>query len=100
VGYVVSAKWRAKAGSAERLLEVIEAMTPPSRAEPGNLVYQAHRSPDDPQLFWLYERYVDEAAYEAHMQSEHFVRLVKEEAIPKLLKDRSREFYVTVDDPD
>ena len=36
MAYVVSAKWRAKEGKDERLLEVIREMTPPSRAEPGN----------------------------------------------------------------
>ena len=97
MAYVVSAKWRAKAGKEERLLEVSE-MTPPSRAEPGNLFYQAQRSLEDPRLFLLYEQYVDEAGYEAHMESEHFTRLVKEEAIPELLEERAREFYETIDD--
>ena len=98
MAYVVCAKWRAKAGKADRLLEVIEEMTPPSRAEPGNLFYQAHRSPDDRQLFYLYEQYADEAGYEAHMDSEHFTRLVKQEAIPELLAERERAFYTTIGD--
>jgi quinol monooxygenase YgiN len=98
MAYVVSAKWRAKQGKADRLLEVIREMTPPSRAEEGNLFYQAQRSVDDPQLFYLYEQYVDEAGYQAHMDSEHFTRLVKEEAIPELLEDRERAFYETIDD--
>ena len=33
MAYVVSAKWRAKEGKEERLLEVIREMTAPSRAE-------------------------------------------------------------------
>ena len=98
MAYVVSARWRAKEGKADRLLEVIREMTPPSRAEPGNLVYQAHRSVDDPRVFWLYEQYADEAGYQAHQDSEHFTRLVKEEAIPELLEDRERAFYETIDD--
>ena len=98
MAYVVSAYWRAKEGKAERLEAVIGEMREPSRAEPGCLYYQAHRSPDDAQLFWLYEQYADEAAYEAHMDSEHFTRLVKEEAIPELLDERRREFFVTLGD--
>ena len=47
MAYVVSAKWLAKAGKEDRLLEVIREMTPPSRAEPGNLYYQAQRSTED-----------------------------------------------------
>jgi quinol monooxygenase YgiN len=98
MAYVVSAKWRAKEGKQERLLELIREITPPSRAEAGNLFYQAQRSAEDPRLFYLYEQYVDEAGYQAHMDSEHFTRLVKEEAIPELLEDREREFYETIDD--
>jgi quinol monooxygenase YgiN len=93
--YVVAAKWRAKPGSEGRLAELCGEMTEPSRAEPGNVFYQAHRSVEDPQLFYLYEQYVDEAGYQAHMDSEHFTRLVKEEAIPELLESREREFYET-----
>jgi len=96
MAYVVCAKWRAKEGKADRLLEVIEEMTPPSRAEPGNVYYQAQRSAENPRLFFLYEQYADEAGYEAHMASEHFTRLVKEEAIPNILEAREREFYETV----
>ena len=65
---------------------------------PGNVFYQAQRSVEDPRLFYLYEQYVDEAGYEAHMESEHFTRLVKQEAIPELLEDRERAFYETIDD--
>jgi quinol monooxygenase YgiN len=98
VAYVVSAYWRAKEGKADRLAEVIEELLAPSRAEPGNVFYQAQRAVDDPQLFYLYEQYADEAAYEAHMDSEHFTRLVKQEAIPELLEDRRREFFTTLID--
>jgi quinol monooxygenase YgiN len=96
MAYVVSAKWRAKAGKEERLLEVIREMTPPSRAEPGNVFYQAQRSAEDPRLFYLYEQYADESGYHAHMDSEHFTRLVKGEAIPDILEAREREFYETL----
>ncbi len=98
MAYVVAAKWRAHPGKADRLLAVIQEMTPPSRAEPGCLFYQAQRSDEDPELFLLYEQYADRAGYEAHMDSEHFTRLVKEEAIPDLLASREREFYTTVGD--
>jgi quinol monooxygenase YgiN len=98
MAYVVSAHWRAKEGKEDRLAELIAEMTPPSRGEPGNLFYQAHRSPEDPRLFYLYEQYADEAGYQAHMDSEHFTRLVKGEAIPELLEDRERAFYTTMID--
>ena len=98
MAYVVSATWRARAGKEERLLELIRELTPPSRAEPGSRFYQAQRSLEDPRVFHLYEQYADAAAYQAHMDSEHFTRLVKREAIPELLEDRRRSFYETIDD--
>jgi quinol monooxygenase YgiN len=96
MAYVVCAKWTAAEGKEDRLAEICDEMTEPSRAEPGNLLYQAHRSPEKPRLFFLYEQYADEAGYEAHMASEHFTRLVKEEAIPSVLEAREREFYETL----
>ena len=96
MAYVVAALWRARDGEEERIRELIEIMTPLSRDEPGCRFYQAHRSTDDPRLFFLYEQYDDDAAYEAHMATEHFQKYVKAEAIPRL-ESRERSFYVTMD---
>lgn len=98
MAYVVAAKWRAHPDKGDRLEEVIQEMTPPSRAEPGCLFYQAQRSEEDRDLFFLYEQYADEAGYHTHMDSEHFTRLVKQEAIPELLAERERDFYTTIGD--
>lgn len=93
--YVVTAIWRAKEGQADTILRVIEKMTPLSRQEPGCLFYQAHRSPTDSNLFFLYEQYVDAGGYEAHMATPHFEQYVKGEAIPNL-ESRERAFYETL----
>ena len=95
MAYVVAAKWRANEGEEEKIREIIEIMTPLSRDEPGCLFYQAHRSADDPRLFFLYEQYDGEAGYEAHMATEHFEKYVRGEAIPRL-ESRERDFYVTM----
>jgi len=97
MAYVVSALWRANEGEEERIARIVEELTEPSRAEPGVLFYQAHRSPDDPRLFYLYEQYVDTAGYKAHQNTEHFQRLVVGEAIPNL-ESRERAFYETLVD--
>ena len=48
----------------------IDALIAPSRAEPGNLIYEAHPLiPADPRVFLLYEQYDDEAGYRAHGES-------------------------------
>jgi len=97
MAYVVIAKWTAKEGEEEAVADAIRKLVGPSRAEPGMILYQGHRDPANPRLFVFYEQYVDEAAYQAHMDSEHFTRLVKQEAIPELLESRERAFYVTLD---
>ena len=76
MAFAVAATWIAKPGEEGRVRRVILKMTPLSRAEEGNLHYQAQVASDDPCTFLLYEQYVDEAAYEAHKASTHFQELV------------------------
>jgi quinol monooxygenase YgiN len=96
MAYVVAAIWRAKEGQEERVTQILSTMTPLSKEEPGCTLYQPHRSPEDPTLFFLYEQYVDKAGYEAHMATPHFEKYVKGEAIPNLLENRERAFYETI----
>jgi quinol monooxygenase YgiN len=96
MAYVVAATYRCKEGEEDTVLEILETMGPLSREEPGCLFYQAHRSPDDPRVFFLYEQYVDESGYEAHQATSHFERYIKGEAIPRL-ESRERAFFTTID---
>ena len=96
--YVVAAEYKVQEGKEKEVIDILKKMIPLSRAEPGCKLYMVNQSPEDPRKLLLYEQYVDEAGYEAHMDSEHFTRLVKEEAIPELLEDRERAFYETIDD--
>jgi quinol monooxygenase YgiN len=92
MAYVVAALWRAKAGEEGRIARIIETMTPLSRSEPGCLMYQPHRSIEDPRLFFLYEVYRDEGGYQAHRAKPHFQQHVIGEAIPNL-ESREVSFY-------
>jgi quinol monooxygenase YgiN len=92
MAYVVCASYVARAGSESRIAEIIEAMAEASRAEPGCLQYQGHRSTSDPRRFFLYEMYIDPAAYVDHQTTDHFVRLILGEAVA-LLEVRERAFY-------
>jgi len=94
MAYVVVARWVAKPGEEAAVAAAIEALIEPSRAEPGNLMYEAHRDPADPRAFLLYERYVDEAAYRAHGDSPHFRQHGFGDAVPRL-EARERSFYET-----
>jgi autoinducer 2-degrading protein len=63
----------AKPGQADAVQELL--LTNPRRieqGEPGNLAFGVHRSTDNPNEFWLYETWVDEAAVQAHERGEAF----------------------------
>jgi quinol monooxygenase YgiN len=96
MAYCIAATWRAREGEEENIRRIIETVGPLSRAEPGCLFYQAHRSPDDPRLFYLYEQYVDEEAVRQHTESEHFKQHVLGDAVPRL-ESRERAYYWTID---
>ena len=94
--YVVIAKWIAKVGNEDAVAVAIGKLIEPSRAEPGCVEYRASRNLSDGRVFLLYEEYIDEAAYRAHTESQHFARHAAGEGIP-LLEAREREFYVSVE---
>ncbi len=81
---VLAVTWVAKEGEREAVADLLRRLIPLSRAEPGCLQYDAHSDPGDPDRFFLFERYVDEAALEAHSTSPHFRELVLDGALPRL----------------
>jgi quinol monooxygenase YgiN len=96
VSFVVAATWIAKPGEEDAVAAALALLAPASRAEPGMVLYQPHRDPDNPRVFFLYEQYTDRAAYEAHATSAHFERHALGDAIPRLER-RERCFYDTWD---
>jgi quinol monooxygenase YgiN len=63
----------AKPGQVEAVQELL--LTNPRRieqGEQGNLAFGVHRSTDNPNEFWLYETWVDEAAVRAHESGDAF----------------------------
>ncbi len=46
-------------------------------------------------MFFLYEQYKDESGYKAHMETDHFAKHIRGDAIPRL-ESRERAFYVTL----
>jgi quinol monooxygenase YgiN len=82
--FVVIARYKARAGEEGRVEAALTSMAEPSRAEPGNLDYQVLRDPQSPGVFMLFERYVDEAAFRAHVATEHFATWLKAQVLPNL----------------
>lgn len=85
----------AKPGQAEAVQELL--LTNPRRIEQGergNLAFGVHRSTDNPNEFWLYETWVDEAAVEAHESGDAFKQY--KEALRPLVEPESVIFGNTV----
>ena len=93
--YVVAATYTTKPGQEAKVEEILRTMAPLSRSEPGCVSFQAHRSPENPRVFFLYEQYVDEGGYHQHMETPHFKEHILGDAIPRLEK-RERAFYETL----
>lgn len=55
------------------------------------LLYQPHRDPENPRVFFFYEQYTDKAAYEVRGASPHFQKHGFGDAIPRL-GGREREW--------
>ena len=85
----------AKQGQAEAVQELL--LTNPRRIEQGerhNLAFGVHRSTDNPNEFWLYETWVDEAAVQAHESGAAFKQY--KETLRPLVEPESVLFGNTV----
>jgi quinol monooxygenase YgiN len=94
MAYVLVARMVAKEGEEGRAAEVIDELGAASREEPGVVHYIAHRDPEDPRVFLMYEQYRDKAAFEEHGQTEHFQTFGVGEIFPRM-ETRERNFYET-----
>jgi quinol monooxygenase YgiN len=96
MAHVVAARWTSKPGREQELLETLRTVMVESRAEPGTQLYQVSRSVDDSRVFFLFEIYDDEAAYEAHNAADRFKAPAFAETIAACVESRERAFYETV----
>jgi quinol monooxygenase YgiN len=72
--YCLLLKTQLKPGSLEAFMEAMRINAAASvRDEPCCLVFDVLRDRSDPDRVWLYEVYTDEAAFEAHMRTPHFL---------------------------
>jgi len=83
MAHCIAVKWTIEEGELDAVLAALRPLVEASREEPGCLLYQAHRSPDDPNVIFLYEQYADQAAYQAHADSEHFKTHAVGEIFPR-----------------
>lgn len=62
----------------EELIEAATNLAKQSRAEDGTIDYRFTTDIEDPNVFRVFERYEDEAAMDAHMESEHYETFQKQ----------------------
>lgn len=94
-GLVVTAFWQAKPGEVDSLVAIIREFLPRAQREPGVQAFQIHQSLSEPEKFFFYEVFKDEAAFAEHQQSEHFKTLIAGQAVPKLARrERTQHKFV------
>jgi quinol monooxygenase YgiN len=82
-----------KPGQGDAIEAALKQMAPRvAESEPGCKLYHACRSQENPDLFLLYELYVDEAALLNHRGTPHFQQIIEGTIMP-LLEKRERELY-------
>jgi quinol monooxygenase YgiN len=96
MGYVLIARWKARAGEEQKVRSLLAALAREARREPGCRLFQPAVDRDDPRAFSIFEMYDDEDAFAAHESSPHFKRYVLEEGIP-LLEERGRSYLQAID---
>ncbi|PCE15136.1 antibiotic biosynthesis monooxygenase [Microbacterium sp. SZ1] len=66
---ILHATFTARPGEGDRVAALLADFAEGVRAEEGNVVFDATRLVDDPDRFFVYEVYRDEAAFQAHLAS-------------------------------
>lgn len=75
---LVTAVMKIKSENRENYLAEVERLVIAANQEAGALYYAHFENTNEPQTFAFIEKYKDEAALEAHNQSEHFQTFFKE----------------------
>ncbi len=70
-------RFHARAGCEAELGDVARAVVGPSRAEPGCRSIDAFRSTQDPRLYYIHSRWLDEAAFDLHATLPHTARFIE-----------------------
>jgi quinol monooxygenase YgiN len=71
----ITAKVRLQSGKAEEFIEAYRWMKPQVMKDPGAILYNLHRSSEDPDVFVFYEQYDNPEAIEYHLSTDHFKTL-------------------------
>jgi quinol monooxygenase YgiN len=73
VPMILYAEFTAEPGSESEVGRLISGLAEDVRREPGNTESTVYRERDNPRKFFVFEQYLDEASFEAHVSAEHGV---------------------------
>ena len=94
--YVVCVRIEVKPGHEEDFIRATATNHEGTRKEPGNLRFDVLRQIAEPHRFFLYEVYRDEAGFQSHQQTPHYLRW-KETVAPWMagprVGDKHRSLY-------
>jgi quinol monooxygenase YgiN len=66
---ILYATFTASAGNASAVALLLSDYSARVRKEPGNVLFEASSKADEPESFFVYEEYADEAAFQAHLNA-------------------------------
>lgn len=94
-GLIVTAFWEAKPSEADAVAAIVREYLPQAQREPWVQAFQIHRSIAEPEKFFFYEVFRDEAGFAAHQETPHFKALIVGQALPKLARrERTQHRFV------
>ena len=70
---ILYAEFTAKPGPESEMGRLIFGLAEDVRREPGNTEFTVYRERDNPRKFFVFEQYLDEASFEAHVSAEYGV---------------------------
>jgi quinol monooxygenase YgiN len=73
VPIILYAEFTAKPNSEAEVARLISGLAGKVRQEPGNTEFTVYRERDNPRKFFVFEEYLDEASFNAHISAEYGV---------------------------
>ena len=68
---ILYAEFTAKPGSESQVETLISGLAEQVRREPGNTEFTVFRERDNPRKFFVFEQYLDQASFDAHISAEY-----------------------------
>jgi quinol monooxygenase YgiN len=68
---ILYAEFTAKPGSEAEVERLISGLAEQVRREPGNTEFTVYRERDNPRKFFIFEQYLDETSFDAHISAEY-----------------------------